>query len=354
MNKVLRRQYGREACYPVGWGPEVPEGPSRHLGMYVGTKLQPGDIWYPEGLHVSARKFRALPEHRRKQIRVILWHMSFGLGEYLPRSSTSFTMLRRPVEQVLSGYYYTTDLESWLGDEDTLAYISDRIEPNIQTRMLAGPYADYTDDLPPSQEQLERAKDNLRSCAVVGLTERFDETLLLLRKTFGWKMPFYQRINVNRRRPPAEELPPETLAQILADNALDTELYQFACDLFEEQVEAYGPSFQRDLQLFRTLNRIWQRWQRLRRAASRVLRRGIRKAWPMAAPLYRILSQWGGLRHLLPGRFRPRAVVVQGPASVSHHLLMSSRVIGKYDFEAGRWVIRRPYHLFVKESELPQ
>ena len=80
MNKVLRRQYGWEACHSVEWGPEVPEGPSRHLGMYVGIKLQPGDIWYPEGLRVSACRFLTLPEHRWKQIRVILWHMSFGPG----------------------------------------------------------------------------------------------------------------------------------------------------------------------------------------------------------------------------------------------------------------------------------
>jgi hypothetical protein len=57
---------------------------------------------------------------------------------------------------------------------------------------LPGPPGDSISEA----ETLERAIRNLRSCAVVGLTERFDETLLIAKKTFGWRMPFYENFNV--------------------------------------------------------------------------------------------------------------------------------------------------------------
>jgi len=353
MNKVLRRQYGQEACYSVGWGPDMPDGPSRHLGVYVGAKLQPGDVWYPEGLRSSARRFRALPKDERERIRVILWHMSFGLGKHLPLPSTYITLLRKPVERVLSQYYYTAAPDETPGDADLHVHLSDRLEPNLQTRMLAGPYADHMDQLPPTEELLEQAKRNLRSCAMVGLAERFDETLLLLRKAFGWKMPFYRRVNVNRSRPHTDQIAPETLARISADNAIDEELYRFACALFEQQVEAYGPSFRRDLRLFRILNGVWQRWQHPKRRVSAALIRCIRQAWAPVDPLYRILSRWGGLGRILPDRLRPRVVASRGPRSERLRLFMGHRMIGAYEPQAGRWVIRRPYHLIVKESDLP-
>ena len=100
-------------------------------------------------------------------------------------------------------------------------------------------------------------KANLRdNIEVVGLTGRFDETLLLLKKAFGWGNVFYARQNVVRKRPHRDQLSADTLAVIHKYNQLDMELYQFATTLFEEQVRKQGASFAEEVRSFRRANRL--------------------------------------------------------------------------------------------------
>ncbi len=47
--------------------------------------------------------------------------------------------------------------------------------------------------------------------AVVGLSEKVDESLLLLKRSFGWKNIFYIKANVNKNRLAKEEVSKGTL-----------------------------------------------------------------------------------------------------------------------------------------------
>jgi hypothetical protein len=236
---------------------------------------------------------------------------------------------------MLSAYYYSTNSRppvTRLSEQ-----ISARFEGNAQTWVLAGPY-DNAVPLAPD-EMLARAKHNLRSCVVVGLTERFDETLLLLRKAFGWRWPFYVRRNVNRTRPPKSAIPVEILRQIEADNALDMALYEYARELFEEQIAAYGSSFERDLKTFRILNSVWQRWHKGLRSFSRMFGAFDRRVWPLFEPIYRACA--------------PRVVSSQAPGDLQHRLYMGKFLIGQYRPQRQEWKIRRPFRLFIDEDALP-
>jgi len=276
MRAILRRQYGRAASLETHWGPDMPPVPHLvltadipYLTPWYKDRIQPGQPWYPEPLPLAAQRFQGLPEERRCQIRVIRGHMTFGLDHYLPGPTAYFTLLRHPVDHVLSAYYYSTHQVPPVAG--LYEQITARIEGNMQTWIMAGPHD--RDVQPPPDEMLEQARHNLGACAVVGLTERFDETLLLLRRAFGWRWPFYAHRNVNKKRPPASAIPAEVRHRIEADNALDVALYAAACERFEALIAAYGPSFQRDLRLFRTLNAAWQIKRRLRRASRALVRR---------------------------------------------------------------------------------
>lgn len=60
---------------------------------------------------------------------------------------------------------------------------------NHQTRFISGMTAEYGKC---TTEMLETAKKNLREYfTVVGLTEYFAESMLLMKRAFGWKTPFY-------------------------------------------------------------------------------------------------------------------------------------------------------------------
>jgi hypothetical protein len=110
---------------------------------------------------------------------------------------------------------------------------------DAQTRLLSGawgevPFGELTAD------HLAQAKRNLAQCTVVGLTERFDESLLLMQRAFGWGDISYQRANVTQGRPKKESLDAATLAVIRQAHPLDLALYDYAQQLFAEQKRRYG------------------------------------------------------------------------------------------------------------------
>ena len=356
---VMMRQYAADEVFYGEWGGKAVTDGSHAVGAFaeeVGSiavfdsVVQPGVLWYPETLESVAGRYRRLPAEARARVRLITGqHIEYGLHEHLDRPVSYFTLLREPVARVLS--HYDMARERSVPEGMSLPeHVAACVESNLQTRLLAGPAGADGPQPPPAEEMLRRAKEHLRGCTVVGLTERFDETLVLLKKAYGWRMPFYERRNVGRKRVSREVLPGETVRQIEADNYLDVELYALAQELFAEQVRGYGPALARDLRLFRLGN--WA-WQRSRMARER-LRRVTRAAWQHSGhPVYDGLARWGGLRRLVPRRYAPRVVARAQGGSVCFDLLMGRRVVGRYDPRVQRWRIRRPFRLVVDERALP-
>ena len=118
-------------------------------------------------------------------------------------------------------------------------------------------------------ETLALAKENLSNqFSFVGLAERFNDSLVLLARQFGWRNVFYVKRNVTRGRPHRDKIPAKVLSQIRAQNALDWELYTFAKHLFAESVLSYGKTFNLDVRLFRVRNRAYQVIQKVARCTK--------------------------------------------------------------------------------------
>ena len=106
-----------------------------------------------------------------------------------------------------------------------------------------------------TEDDLARAKQNLDRFLVVGLTERFDESFILIRRALGWRLPMYERQNVSEAELPAPPTP--TAIELIRErNRFDLALYEHAAKLFAAAVESQGPSFRREVAAFRVLNRI--------------------------------------------------------------------------------------------------
>jgi hypothetical protein len=119
---------------------------------------------------------------------------------------------------------------------------------------LLPPYAPMADDALPC------ALHNLRSrFDCVGLVERFDESLLLMKRKLEWRSVRYLRLNVSEGRIRRNEVPAATLQRILACNRRDVELYEESCRLFAAEILAAGEDFQTELRRFRRNNRIYNR-----------------------------------------------------------------------------------------------
>jgi hypothetical protein len=180
----------------------------------------------------------------------------------MPYPAPYITLLRKPISRVVSHYHfvrrspthylYETARRMSLG-EFVVACGPD--EPNNdQTRLLAGNECAPGSGVS-AAEVLAVAKQHLSDhIAVAGLTEDFDRSVLLMKRAFGWKTPYYARANVARQTPGRQDLSAETLRAIAAHNQLDLDLYQFARGIFQAQVEQHGASLDAELRIFKRVN----------------------------------------------------------------------------------------------------
>lgn len=215
-------------------------------------------------------KIQSLSPARQRKIRLFQGHFGFGVHHYLPTPSCYVTMLRDPVERVISAYYQlrrggegatsnmTIDEFLTCGQDFGRFFVD-----NGQVRALTG--TDGNPNPAPfntlTEADLENAKRNIREhCAFVGLSERFDESLLLLRRILGWRTCYYASANVARDRKKLDELPAKTVDLIHRYNQLDIELYRHVSKSFDELIERQGDSFAAELQRFQARNRLYTRF----------------------------------------------------------------------------------------------
>ena len=219
-------------------------------------------------------------------LKTIVSHIGFGFHERLPgsRRYRHFTFLRDPVERVLSHYYFQiqrgqldpgTSLETFVRDDLSRSC-------NVQTAFLGGLEVQHNlDGISLSldlftEALLERAKANLHRMGAFGLTERFDESLLLFRQVFGWKLMrlFYVRRRVGQLRRTTRQHPDHVLRLIRQYNELDLELYRYAKERFDEQRAALPPNGPPTVKTFRGLNKVFTFVHPYARSVRDLIKRG--------------------------------------------------------------------------------
>jgi hypothetical protein len=236
---------------------------------------------------------RGLSPDRMQKLRCLIGHLPFGIHEYLPDPVDYVTILRHPVDRFLSKYGYLRN-NKWVSDQIGLdekqlasldAYIDAQLErnaTNVQTRQISG-CVDFSNPVPPFREpvpveMLDRAMDNLENqFAVVGLQERFDESLLLMKHAFGWKDIAYDRRNLTPRRFKEQETLPHVRARIEGSNELDMQLYEFAQDLFARRLSQYDPGLEKELKALKRKNLRKAQWSRIRLRATKLVQRAGRR-----------------------------------------------------------------------------
>lgn len=173
------------------------------------------------------------------------------------------TMLRHPVNRAISAYYHVVRVpthrlhESFHEDEVELGEGLKRIPANLQVRYLAA----VPTDRETTPDDLERAKVNLADGFVAfGVLEQFTESLILLKRQFGWRMPFYKPHNVGSNRPHETDPAINALAESL--NTLDMDLYRYGLALFEERLAEQGAALRREVFFFSRTLSVWQKMQR--------------------------------------------------------------------------------------------
>lgn len=85
--------------------------------------------------------------------------------------------------------------------------------------------------------------------ALIGLTSRFNETLVVMRRLLGWDFPdiFYQYQHLNSHKP-RDPVPKDVVAEFERRNQLDYRIYNLARDAFDQHL--FNPVVVRETQVF--------------------------------------------------------------------------------------------------------
>jgi len=170
-------------------------------------------------------------------------YISYGLDDEFQ----SLTFLREPVSRYISHYFYQKEVMAidWSIDE----FIKDERYSNFMTKRLSG------------QEDLISAKSILSSFDFVGLVERFDESLLLMRDRLDCVESIgYERRNSRVLRKPKDEFfSEEIMEKIRSVNSLDIELYSYVRDvLYPSYIGSYSGCLDEDLESFSGSNKLYK------------------------------------------------------------------------------------------------
>jgi len=217
------------------------------------------------------KQFINSPMEAKAHVRLLKGHMPFGLHQYLPGNSRYITVLRDPVERVISQYYYIkknahNPLHEQVekGGLSIAEFVSSGIAVgmnNGQCRFLNGDLDEYGFDAC-GASLIENVKKHIEEHFIwLGVTERFDESIVLLSMLMGWKKrPHYIRENISKTRKSRAEISAEDIEVIKRYNELDIKLYEYANELLDEKISSLS-GFQREVELFKEKNaQIQRRW----------------------------------------------------------------------------------------------
>ena len=261
LDDLKKNSKGRQAVIFL----HIPKTAGSTLNTIVERQYKSVEIYSIDSKRViqSMEEFKQLPAQPLEKIKLLKGHMYFGLHEYLPTPSTYITILREPIDRIISTYYYIKrqknhkhyELANQAKDlKDFIFKYRGKQLNNGQTRLLAGMNSLEVEFGNCSNEMLEVAKNNLRKYfAVVGTTARFNEALILLKQKLGWHLPLYASKNVTNKRPKKEQISQDTLDAIVELNQLDIELYRYAEVILQELIEQQPSNLPRDWSYYLSL-----------------------------------------------------------------------------------------------------
>jgi hypothetical protein len=268
---------GRMLKFRLGFWP-----PSRLLHHHAALGFYRIDGWENRVARIEALSPRA-----RKHVRLFEAHAGYGLHDLLPQPSLYVTMLREPIDRALSAFFYIRrkgliakdeTIESFLARADVggkVALASLRPAPpdhtsggmapplhvwwldNAFVRFLAGERGRVI-DVPHRQvtrAMLDVAIERLsHRVHFFGVMERFDASMVLLRRTLHWPHCHYIKSKANDDRQRVDEVDRATIDLLRERNTLDLELYARANELLNERIAAQGDSFAAELARFGAAN----------------------------------------------------------------------------------------------------
>lgn len=161
----------------------------------------------------SVKHFINLPQSEIDKIDLLKGHRTFGLHKFFSGSVKYFTVLRKPAQRHISGYYQLLKVKPELEERIKFIQSPPSLEeyivqgdiyygknPQIKTFLnIPDPSIEVDEDM--YQYALKVMKEHF---FIIGLTERFDQTCVLLNQVNGFHISHYLKKNVAHNYNPSD------------------------------------------------------------------------------------------------------------------------------------------------------
>jgi len=196
-------------------------------------------IYSLDPINSPRKEFESLSDVDREKIVLLKGHLRFGIHNCFSGNSEYITFLRKPTERICSYYnyvlsqpnhrFYNEIIDNNISFSDFILKFNKQDVHNAQIRFISG-IVDREDLM------LEKAIENICNFyPIIGLLERFDESLILLKYYYNWQIPIYEiknRSKISNKQPTKEQI--KAINEL---NASDIKLYEYIQDRFENQLK---------------------------------------------------------------------------------------------------------------------
>lgn len=191
-------------------------------------------------VELNTEKFINLPIESRDKIHLLHGHMKFGLHQYMTGNPKYIAFLRKPEERILSYYYYVLGsprhrlYKQIVGQKMTLYdFVTSINESDVNNGQIM-----FISGIEDKEEfMLEKALENIENhFSFIGTIERFNESLVLLKKMYQWSMPYYRVLNKTMDKRPLKNIDKRTIEAINDLNRGDNMLYEKMDKVLSERI----------------------------------------------------------------------------------------------------------------------
>ena len=240
------------------------------------------DIFQFKNYDERKKDLGIMTQRDKRKIELIQGHQYFGIHEEPLQDYVYFTLLRHPVDRVISAYQSFRKTQDSPHHEWANMYSLKEVFSsddgfwefnNYYTRILANIRPDEVKYGKIENKHYQQARDNLMEHFLFAPSEKFDEMLVYLHYKLKWhKTPYYSRANTVKKKDRIE-VDDETKRMIRRLNYYDLVLWYFAKYEFEEKIKDV-PDFEArvcDLQQGNYVRKVFFTGKRIKRKIERMI-----------------------------------------------------------------------------------